>query len=109
MRVGGRLLVITVARRSADAVPAPEARVGFAVSRAVGNAVVRNRVQRRLRALLAERIGTFAGDVDVVVRALPPSAQASYADLAGAVDAALDTVARREASLMVDAAPVGVR
>ena len=46
-------------------------RVGFVVSKAVGNAVTRNRVKRRLRHLAAgARVKTPAG-TDVVVRALP--------------------------------------
>jgi ribonuclease P protein component len=48
------------------------ARAGFIVSKAVGNAVVRNRVKRRLRHLVRSRLEDFAGDV--VIRALPPAA-----------------------------------
>lgn len=47
-------------------------RVGFVVSKAVGNAVVRNRVKRRLRHLVAARPEVTGADV--VVRALPPAA-----------------------------------
>ncbi len=47
-------------------------RVGFVVSKAVGNAVVRNRVKRRLRHLVAT-LDAPAG-ARVVVRALPPAA-----------------------------------
>lgn len=57
------------------------ARAGFVVSRAVGNAVVRNRVQRRLRAIVAGLDTRLTGDVDLVVRALPPAGAASYAQL----------------------------
>jgi len=48
------------------------ARAGFIVSKAVGNAVVRNRVKRRLRHLVASRLEGLAADV--VIRALPPAA-----------------------------------
>ena len=41
----------------------------------------RNSVQRRLRALCAERIATGLVGVDVVVRALPGAADASFAEL----------------------------
>ena len=56
--------------------------VGFVVSKAVGNAVTRNRVKRRLRHLAAAQLPSTARGVDLVVRALPPSAEPG-ADLAG--------------------------
>lgn len=64
----------------------PPSRVGFVVSKAVGNAVTRNRVKRRLRHLVAEQLRTTEASVSVVVRALPPAAgsQTLAADLAGA-------------------------
>lgn len=46
--------------------------MGFVVSRQVGNAVVRNRVKRRMRHLV--RHLATPGPVDAVVRALPPAA-----------------------------------
>jgi ribonuclease P protein component len=48
-----------------------QSRVGFVVSKAVGGAVVRNRVKRRLRHLAAQELGTTSTARDVVVRALP--------------------------------------
>ena len=56
-------------------------RVGFVVSKAVGNAVVRNRVTRRLRAIAGSQLGGIPAGVDVVVRALPAAAGASFAEL----------------------------
>lgn len=84
--------------RSTDGVRRP-ARVGFVVPRAVGGAVVRNRVKRRLRALMASRLA--AGDLAaagadlVVVRALPAARDASFADLGGDLDGALAGAVRR--------------
>jgi ribonuclease P protein component len=49
-------------------------RVGFVVSKAVGGAVVRNRVKRRLRHLAAHELAGSPVVRDVVVRALPGSA-----------------------------------
>ena len=66
-----------------DAAAAP-ATVGFTVSKAVGGAVVRNRVKRRLRHLVAERLPVLEavpGRTALVVRAQPAAAAASYADL----------------------------
>lgn len=67
-------------------------RVGFVVSRAVGNSVVRHRVVRRLRALVADRLERLPEGADLVVRAQPPAATASSADLAAALDRALSRV-----------------
>lgn len=55
--------------------------VGFVVSKAVGNAVVRNRVKRRMRAIVGQHMADLPDGVLVVVRALPESASADYARL----------------------------
>ena len=73
--------------------------VGFVVGRGVGGSVVRHRVTRRLRALMAARLDRLPAGSAVVVRALPPSAEASSAALATDQDAALDRVARRAAEV----------
>jgi len=57
----------------------PLTRFGFAVSRAVGGAVVRNRVKRRLRE--AARSLPVAPGWDVVMNARTAAAQASYDEL----------------------------
>ncbi len=70
-------------RVDADAAPAP-AQVGFTVGKAVGNAVTRNRVKRRLRHLTREHLAALEelpGRAALVVRALPPAAEASYTSL----------------------------
>ena len=74
------------ARESRGGAPA---RVGFVVSKAVGNAVVRNRTKRRLRALMAERIEDLPAGVDVVVRAQPAAAAATYDELGRDIDRCL--------------------
>ncbi|MCA0308269.1 MAG: ribonuclease P protein component [Actinobacteria bacterium] len=78
----GRATLVVHARRSpvADGAGAVS-RAGFIVSKAVGNAVRRNRVKRRLRHAAAAALPSAPFGVDVVVRALPPSAVAD--DLAG--------------------------
>jgi len=60
------------------------------VSRSVGNAVTRNLVKRRLRHLTHERLERLPDDAVLVVRALPASAEATYADLGEALDRAFD-------------------
>jgi len=51
--------------------------------------VVRNTVTRRLRALVHERLGGLPPGGSMVVRALPPAATASYAELGADLDACL--------------------
>lgn len=63
--------------------------VGFVVSKAVGPAVVRNRVKRRLRHLMRDRIDQLPGGSRVVIRALPESARHSASSLASDLDTAL--------------------
>ena len=69
--------------------------VGLVVSRAVGNAVTRNHVKRRLRSLMRERLPLLPSAGRVVVRALPPAATADYATLGADLDGALATAIRR--------------
>ncbi|WP_093419583.1 ribonuclease P protein component [Saccharopolyspora flava] len=67
----------------------PSTRVGFVVSKAVGVAVVRHRVARRLRHLMRDRLADLPAGTLVVVRALPPAADASSRELGSDIDAAL--------------------
>ena len=62
--------------------------MGFVVARSVGPAVVRNRVLRRLRHLMAGRLDHLPAGSCVVVRAFPPAAAATSAGLADALDRA---------------------
>jgi len=72
------------------------ARAGFVVSKAVGPAVVRNLVKRRLRHLVRERMVLLPPGSLIVVRALPPAGSAGYADLERDLDAALRRLLRTE-------------
>jgi ribonuclease P protein component len=59
-----------------------DVKVGFIVSRRVGAAAARNRVQRRLRHAARSVVEELPAGSRLVVRALPAAAGASYADLA---------------------------
>jgi len=85
--------VARVATGSNDARALP--RAGFVVGRAVGDAVTRNRVKRRLRHLVRDRLDDLPSGACLVVRALPPAADATSAELAGDLDSALARVTRR--------------
>lgn len=58
-----------------------DVRFGFIVSKAVGNAVVRNTVRRRLKAVCNDALTELDPGRDVVIRALTSSADADYATL----------------------------
>ncbi|TDD56759.1 ribonuclease P protein component [Saccharopolyspora elongata] len=110
-RAGRSRLVVHVLRadqardlgshRTGEALPEAEAntaptrksdittRVGFVVSKAVGTAVIRHRVTRRLRHLMRDLLPALPAGTLVVVRALPPAAGASSRELGADLDAAL--------------------
>jgi ribonuclease P protein component len=56
-----------------------QARLGFIVSKAVGNAVTRNLVRRRLKALGRGMLGSLPSGTDIVIRATPGVDQVSWA------------------------------
>ena len=75
-RSGRRNLVVYTAQK-----PGNTTRIGFIVSKAVGNAVTRNRVKRRLRELAATTVSTYPQGLYIAVRALPASAGANWGEL----------------------------
>lgn len=83
-RAGSRLLVMHAKQTDSRAARPP--RVGLVVSTAVGGAVVRNRVKRRLRGLLALRLTSIPAGVDLVVRAQPAAVGASSQVLGADLD-----------------------
>jgi ribonuclease P protein component len=86
-RSGGSLLVTHALRTEGGPV-----RFGFVVGRAVGNAVVRNRVKRRLRAIAFGLLPTVATGTAVVVRALPPAATGTAGELQAEIHGALTRI-----------------
>jgi ribonuclease P protein component len=69
------------------------ARAGFIVGRAVGPAVERNRLRRRLRHLIAPRLERLPVGTMVVVRATPSAATRSGRELAATLNGLLDRAA----------------
>ena len=70
--------------------PPPGPRAGFVVGKAVGNSVVRHRVTRRLRAVVATELHRLPAAADLVVRARPEAADATSALLHRDLTAGLD-------------------
>ncbi|WP_091288856.1 ribonuclease P protein component [Amycolatopsis xylanica] len=88
VRAGKRRLVVHALTTDPPGQP-DGARAGFVVSKAVGNSVVRHRVTRRLRHLVSARLGTLPAGCSLVIRALPPAADATSAELGSDLDASL--------------------
>jgi ribonuclease P protein component len=92
-RSGTTSLVVHLAREP-DATD-DDAHVGFVVAKSVGNAVARNRVKRRLRAVVRHRIDQLPPGGRLVVRALPGSADLDSSVLDRDFERALAGAARR--------------
>ena len=88
-RSGGTLMVVHLVVPNVDKATVGPTKVGFVVAKSVGPAVTRNRVKRRLRHLMRERVPSLPGGSMLVVRALPPSAAATSADLGAELDRCL--------------------
>jgi ribonuclease P protein component len=94
-RAGGAALVVHLlddVPGAGDAGP----RVGLVVGKAVGNAVVRNRVKRQLRHLVKDHLTHLPASSDLVVRALPPAAGMRGPELGAELARCLQRVGRAD-------------
>ncbi|WP_271396230.1 ribonuclease P protein component [Neomicrococcus lactis] len=85
----GRRNVVVYAHFRTDEAPT---RFGFIVSKKVGNAVTRNLVKRRLRALSADLVKEHPLGMGIVMRALPASSTASWDELGSDVHSAFKKI-----------------
>lgn len=60
-------------------------RVGFAVGKALGGAVVRNRIKRRMRAAVSNHLGIVSCPVDIVLHPRKSVLQLDFARLNGEI------------------------
>jgi ribonuclease P protein component len=75
----------------------PYSRFGFAVSSRIGNAVVRNRIKRRLREIIRLRMAWIRPGCDIILIARKPIRSAEYGQLETACARLL-----RRAQLLID-------
>ena len=90
--------IVQAAPRPTKDASGTSVRVGFTASRKVGNAVVRNRAKRRLRAIAAEilpQMGHPGTDYVLVARAT--ASERPYAELLGDLEGALQQLTRQTA------------
>jgi ribonuclease P protein component len=95
-RRAARTIVVSVLLPDGSPAAARTSSVGLVVSKAVGGAVVRTRVKRRLRHVCAARLDLLPTGTEVVLRALPPAATASSADLGADLDRCLRSLVPTE-------------
>jgi ribonuclease P protein component len=95
-KAGSRTLVLHWCPADQGSPQAP--RVGFVVSKSLGNAVVRNLVRRRLRHLMRPRLALLPGPGALVVRALPAAAAADVTELDADLGRCLTRVLERRAA-----------
>jgi ribonuclease P protein component len=83
--------VISRGKRASNSVatlhyrPAPKNRFAIVVSKAVGNAVHRNLVKRRMRSILAKQINANPA-IEGVFRMRPNTSDVSYTDLSSQIE-----------------------
>jgi ribonuclease P protein component len=90
-RAGSRTLVLHLSLGEERSAPP---RVGFVVGKAVGNAVIRNQVKRRLRHIARDRLQSLPGGAVLVVRALPLAGGSEAGALTEDFDGALGRLVR---------------
>ncbi len=100
-RVAAGGFVVVVARRGEEdgaIVDGERRKLGIAVGRRVGNAVVRNRLKRRIREWFRAARADLPAGSDTVVIARPPARELSGREVAAALDR---LVARAESAARV--------
>jgi len=78
-----RFFILIVQPRAVG--PAGPARIGVAAGKRLGSAVLRNRIKRKIRAATQQVYMNIADNVDLIVIARAPIADASVAELAAAL------------------------
>lgn len=88
----GNMTVFYRPRPEGEAPAGP--RIGFTVSRAMGGAVRRNRIRRRLREAVRLHLGAFTSRVDVVINPKRTTVDAEFTALETEVERAFGQIGR---------------
>ena len=81
----GRLLMLVYAKNRS---PAPK--IGFSVSKKIGNSVARNRVKRRMREAVTPLIPSIRGGINLIFVAREAVVEAAFPDIGEAMRAQLE-------------------
>lgn len=95
MRTGRKTVsanLVTYTKQTESGLPA---KFGFVVAKTVGNAVVRNSVKRRLRAIARNELTNLSTNWMIVVRALETAGSASFDQLNQELSTAVRTASDR--------------
>ncbi len=79
-------------RRRTETEPAGGPRIGFTVGRALGGAVVRNRMKRRLRETVRHNLSLLQGPVDVVINPKKTLLSAEFVQLLREIERAFTQI-----------------
>jgi ribonuclease P protein component len=96
VRASSPSVVVHLSAAESPATASP--RVGFIVTRSVGSAVVRNRIRRRLRHMMRDRLDRLPRGAGLVVRVNPAAVGRSPGELVTDLDRALDRALRQVAA-----------
>jgi len=88
---------LTVFWIRAEAPAANQPRIGFTVGKALGGAVVRNRIKRRLREAVRMNLAGFSSPVDVVINPKKSALTAEMPKLKHEVSAAFGAIEKQQA------------
>lgn len=94
-KVGGRDIIVHFLVPDEGRDDQTSRRLGLAVSKSVGNAVTRNAVKRRFRVLARTYEDLLPAHCDIVLRAKPSAAAASFSSLDEQVAKAFAAVAHK--------------
>ena len=89
----GRMTFFYLPRGGEQAAAASEARIGLTVGRAMGGAVVRNRLKRRMREAVRFSLPEIAAPVDVVINPKRSAITAEFSELRAEVQQGFRAIA----------------
>jgi len=96
-RVSGSFVVVTASKATANSQSSDEGqhRLGVTVSKRVGNAVIRNRVKRRIREWFRHTRAELPGRLEIVVIARATARDLSGVEVAAFLNRAIENPGRR--------------